>query len=61
MHVGLSHFSGRRFPTIMDTVLGEKPTIGGPLEPTPEDARLIKGWANELDAWLLKYHKPSSQ
>jgi hypothetical protein len=70
MHVGLSHFSGRRFPTIMDTVLGKgrgdggsggKGRMGIGSGPTAEDARLIKGWANELDGWLLRYHKPSSE
>ena len=59
MHVGLSHFAGRGTTTIMDTVLKDvahqRPPAASP------DPRSIKGWANELDAWLVKYHKPSSE
>ncbi|ORX36111.1 hypothetical protein BD324DRAFT_657055 [Kockovaella imperatae] len=59
MHVGLSHFSGRHIRTIMETVLVDSTRVRPPASPSSSDLRSIKGWANELDAWLMKYHKPS--
>jgi hypothetical protein len=65
MHVGLSHFSGRHLPTIMETVLGTKkssPSLVPAAVPyTAQDAKVIKGWAKELDNWLLRYHKPTRE
>jgi len=60
MHIGLSHFSGRAFPTILDTVLHRQPESGcqARAEPSSEDSRMISGWARELDAWLIKHHRP---
>ncbi|WVQ82792.1 hypothetical protein IAT38_004924 [Cryptococcus sp. DSM 104549] len=62
MHVGLTHFSRRRLPTIMATVLGGEGAWAVPSgsdPPSENDQRVIKGWAKELDAWLIRYHHPS--
>ena len=60
MHIGLSHFCGRAFPTILDTVLNRQTETSNPprVEPSSEDSRMIRGWARELDAWLIKHHRP---
>jgi hypothetical protein len=60
MHIGLSHFSGRAFPTILDTVLDRQPEITRPVraKPSSEDSLMIRGWARELDLWLIKHHRP---
>jgi hypothetical protein len=59
MHVGLSHFSGRAFPTILDTVLNRQPeSARSHSEPSSADSIMIRGWAKELDGWLIKHHKP---
>ncbi|KAK4689151.1 hypothetical protein P7C73_g974, partial [Tremellales sp. Uapishka_1] len=63
MHVGLSYFSGRHLPTVMQTVLGSTASIEIGSEGvnfSAEDLRVIKGWAKELDNWLLKFHKPTN-
>jgi hypothetical protein len=49
----------------METVLGTKkssPSLVPAAVPyTAQDAKVIKGWAKELDNWLLRYHKPTRE
>lgn len=61
MHVGLSHFSGRNLPNVMEIVLGIRTGNLVARDPSEADMRMIMGWAGELDAWLLRYRRPTSK
>jgi hypothetical protein len=49
----------------METVLGTKKSsrslVPAAVPYTAQDAKVIKGWAKELDNWLLRYHKPTRE
>ncbi|KAF4447197.1 hypothetical protein F53441_9244 [Fusarium austroafricanum] len=56
MHTGLSHFTGRRLPTIW-SCFGESRLSyhGSTTSFTAIDGILIKDWAKQLDDWLLEF------
>lgn len=61
MHVGISHFSGRNLPGLIRKVLGEQVVVSPSTSLSVDDRRMIKGWASQLDAWLMRYHRPTSE
>ncbi|KAG5661746.1 hypothetical protein KAF25_003985 [Fusarium avenaceum] len=57
MHTGLSHFTGRRLPTICSCF--EESTLGmngSTTSFTAIDGILIKDWAKQLDDWLTEFN-----
>ncbi|KAJ5679061.1 fungal transcriptional regulatory protein [Penicillium macrosclerotiorum] len=66
MHVGLSHFTGRKLPTIWSCFTGNDSSgLGmtpvsqfGSLSPfTAVDGAVIRDWARRLDEWLVEFTK----
>jgi len=58
MHVGLSHFTGRRLPTIWSCFTDNVSTpISDNLTSslTAVDAAVIRDWARQLDEWLVEF------
>ncbi|KXJ87213.1 hypothetical protein Micbo1qcDRAFT_124941 [Microdochium bolleyi] len=60
MHAGLSHFTGRRLPTIWSCFTDSDPApVNDSLTSslTPVDAAVIRDWARQLDEWLVEFSK----
>jgi len=61
MHQGLSHFVGRKLPTIWSFVSAREsdalPSVGTPF--TDKDSQVIRLWAKKLDEWLVQYNGAS--
>ncbi|EAW10259.1 uncharacterized protein ACLA_047280 [Aspergillus clavatus NRRL 1] len=61
MHHGLSHFVGRKLPTIWSFVSAREtdalPPVGTPF--TEKDSQVIRLWAKKLDEWLVQYNGAS--
>lgn len=66
MHTGLSHFTGRRLPTIWSCFTEDQSPYNRSATTnfTAIDGVLIRDWARQLDDWLLefsgKYTQPDS-
>ncbi|GFF28846.1 hypothetical protein IFM51744_00670 [Aspergillus udagawae] len=61
MHQGLSHFVGRKLPTIWSFVSARESdalsSVGTPF--TEKDCQVIRLWAKKLDEWLVQYNGAS--
>jgi hypothetical protein len=58
MHTGLSHFTGRRLPTIWSCFADNTGLNNRSLTTdfTAIDSALIRDWARQLDDWLLEFN-----
>lgn len=56
MHAGLTHFAGRRLPTIWSCFTQNSTTlVSSDIEFSTTDAAVIRDWARQLDAWLVEF------
>ncbi|KAI5460653.1 hypothetical protein BGZ63DRAFT_249570 [Mariannaea sp. PMI_226] len=60
MHTGLSHFAGRRLPTLWSGLFSEAPalsrtTAAATVPFSGVDAAVIRDWARQLDDWLVSF------
>ena len=61
MHSGLTSLSGRPSHSIVDVVLGDAPFGENISALPPNEAKLVKQWGAELDAWLVRHHGPTGR
>ncbi|KAH7380214.1 hypothetical protein DE146DRAFT_288085 [Phaeosphaeria sp. MPI-PUGE-AT-0046c] len=62
MHTGLSHFAGRGLPTIWSAITStlDQTTAATLHTFTDIDAQMIKGWARDLDDWLISSERSNT-